>query len=95
MVHHQGFVRSQVAISQAVHEPVGKRIQPGGCARLGNARAAAAKRREGSHRDHGRSGEAGICGRCEVHMESVQVQIIGAVEQHVVGRAGGRCSRTV
>src|SRR5205807_5744716 len=91
------FVRPQVPIGQAVHEPIVKRVQLAGRTRLRNAGASVvvAKRQKSSHRDDRRSGEGGICGGGEVRVEFEKVQIILAVKQHVVGRTCGRGSCAV
>ena len=86
---------AEVAIREAIHEAVGERIQLLRGARLRNAGSPVAQRRKGCNGNHCGSGERGICGRREVHMELVQVQIVSSEIDHVVGRSAGRSSQSV
>ena len=97
VIDDQGLVVAEVAVGEAVHEPVGEGIELLAGAGLGNAGAAAACLRKSGCAEGGRTGQ-GCIGRCgPVGVKLPVRELAGGCAEgdDVVGRSGRRLLRTV
>src|SRR5262249_6063308 len=89
VVHHQRLMVAEVAVGQAIHQPVGQRIQLVGGPTLRDAGAPAARLGVRRYGDAGGACERGVSGRGEVYVELPERQRGGRVQgEDVVWRAG-------
>src|SRR5437660_8292189 len=96
MIYDQRFMIAEIAIGQAIHETVRKRVETHRSTWLSNAgTTAAACGRERRHWNTCRCAEGGVGCIDEIHMELEENQAVVTKGQYVVRRACRRRGRSV
>lgn len=91
MIHHQRLMPvGEVAIGEAVHEPVCERVELLLGTGLGDACAPTASGTERADRQSHGSGQCGVSSVHEVDVELVQIEGVRAVVKEEIGRAAWR-----